>query len=33
MQVYKLLSMLEARQDLHITKLNWSSGLLVAVRR
>jgi predicted O-methyltransferase YrrM len=33
MQVYKLLSMLEARQDLRITKLNWSSGLLVAVRR
>jgi predicted O-methyltransferase YrrM len=33
MRVYKLLAMLEARQDLRITKLNWSSGLLVAVRR
>jgi predicted O-methyltransferase YrrM len=32
-QVYKLLAMLEARQDLRITKLNWSSGLLVAARR
>ena len=32
-QVHTLLAMLEARQDLHITKLNWSSGLLVAVRR
>jgi predicted O-methyltransferase YrrM len=33
MHVYKLLAMLEARQDLRITKLNWSTGLLVAVRR
>lgn len=32
-QVYRLLATLEARQDLHITKLNWSTGLLVAARR
>jgi predicted O-methyltransferase YrrM len=32
-QVYRLLATLEARQDLHITKLNWSTGLLIAVRR
>src|ERR1700687_3375134 len=32
-QVYRLLAMLEARNDLRITKLNWSSGLLVAARR
>jgi predicted O-methyltransferase YrrM len=33
MRIHKLLAMLEARQDLRITKLNWSSGLLIAVRR
>jgi len=32
-RVYRLLATLEARQDLHITKLNWSSGLVIAVRR
>ena len=32
MRIHKLLAMLEARQDLRITKLNWSSGLLIAVR-
>jgi len=32
-QVYRLLATLEARQDLRITKLNWSTGLLIAVRR
>ena len=32
-RVYRLLATLEARQDLRITKLNWSSGLLIAVRR
>jgi predicted O-methyltransferase YrrM len=33
MRVYRLLATLEARQDLRITKLNWSTGLLIAVRR
>ncbi len=32
-QVYRLLATLEARQDLRITKLNWSTGLVIAVRR
>jgi len=32
-RVYRLLATLEARQDLRITKLNWSSGLLIAARR
>ena len=32
-RVYKLLATLESRQDLRITKLNWSTGLLVGVRR
>jgi hypothetical protein len=32
-RVYRLLATLEAREDLRITKLNWSTGLLVAVRR
>jgi len=32
-KVEHLLSVLESREDLYITKLNWSVGLLVAVRR
>jgi len=32
-RVYRLLATLEVRQDLRITKLNWSTGLLIAVRR
>ena len=32
-RVYRLLATLEARQDMCITKLNWSTGLLVAVRK
>ncbi len=32
-RVYRLLATLEAREDLRITKLNWSTGLLIAVRR
>ena len=32
-KVERLLSVLEGREDLHITKLNWSVGLLVAVKR
>jgi predicted O-methyltransferase YrrM len=32
MKVYHLISALEARTDLHITKLNWSSGLIVATK-
>ena len=32
-KVQHLLSVLESREDLFITKLNWSVGLLVAVKR
>ena len=32
-RVYRLLATLEARDDLRITKLNWSTGLLIAVRK
>ena len=32
-KVERLLSVLEAREDLYITKFNWSVGLLVAVKR
>ena len=32
-KVQHLLSVLEGREDLSITKLNWSVGLLVAVKR
>ena len=32
-KVEHLLSVLEGREDLYITKLNWSVGLLVAVKR
>jgi predicted O-methyltransferase YrrM len=32
-KVEYLLSVLESREDLYITKLNWSVGLLVAVKR
>src|SRR5579859_1247635 len=32
-RVYRLLAKLEGRQDLRITKLNWSTGLLIAVRK
>jgi predicted O-methyltransferase YrrM len=31
--VGKLLQKLESRSDFHITKLNWSTGLLLAVRK
>ena len=31
-RVYKLLATLEARDDLRITKLNWSTGLLIAAK-
>lgn len=31
-RVFNLVTTLEQRQDLHITKLNWSTGLLVATR-
>ncbi len=30
-RVVNLITRLEQRQDLHITKLNWSTGLLIAV--
>ena len=32
-QVHRLVATLETRQDLRITKLNWSTGLLIAVRK
>jgi predicted O-methyltransferase YrrM len=32
-RVFRLLATLESRQDLRITKLNWSTGLLIAARR
>ena len=32
-KVERLLTVLEAREDLYITKFNWSVGLLVAVKR
>ena len=32
-RVYRLLATLETRQDLSITKLNWSTGLVIAARR
>jgi predicted O-methyltransferase YrrM len=31
-RVYQLVKALEARQDLRITKLNWSTGLLIATK-
>jgi len=31
-RVVNLISTLEQRQDLHITKLNWSTGLLIAIK-
>ena len=33
MRVHRLLAMLEDRPDLRITKLNWSTGLLIAASR
>lgn len=32
MRVYRLISALERRQDLRVTKLNWSVGLIIAAR-
>ena len=32
-RVYRLISTLEHKKDLHITKLNWSTGLIIAAKR
>ena len=32
-RVYRLVSTLEQRADLHITKFNWSTGIIVAAKR
>jgi len=31
-KVYRLIAALERRKDLHITKLNWSSGIIIAAK-
>lgn len=31
-KVYRLIAALERRKDMHITKLNWSSGIILAVK-
>ncbi len=31
-RVYRLISTLEHKKDLHITKLNWSTGLIIAAK-
>lgn len=31
-RVYRLISTLEQREDLRITKLNWSTGIIIAAK-